>query len=401
MSACVLIVDDAPDKRRLLREALVGFGVSDQLVFEADDAASARRALKDRYYDLMLLDVLLPSRRDSIPAADVSADFLREILEDETSPAPGRVVAVTADCDVVKNWSAEFNRMVTQVLEVSPGVDDWRYSLNCLITHIASAEAASRQYDFDVCFQATLRDPELEQLKRVGDVCWSPEEPLSDGLLYQRGELEVEGRVLKVACAHAPQMGLVASTHLATTLIEVLRPRVMVMTGICGAVGKDSKLGDVIVADKSWDWQAGKWSAAGALEIAPDQKDGSAQLVVLSRGIQDDLNAAFDRFDLAKPPSPPAIRVAPIASGSAVVADPAFHALFKKQHRKVDGIDMECYGFYYAAHLASTPRPEVLCIKVVSDRADADKADHLQQYGSYMSGVAAFAVLRRYFSPRA
>ncbi|MFP7722359.1 phosphorylase family protein [Lysobacter sp. A3-1-A15] len=369
-------------------------------IFFAYDAASARRALRDRYYDLMLLDVLLPARDGASPAGDVSADFLREIVEDETSPSPGRVVAITSELGAIDAFDSEFRNLVTQILHVDPGVDTWKYSLGSLVSHVRSVASARMQFDYDVCIQATLRAPELSAVLALPGISWLPEEPLSRGLLFRRGEMEVGGRKLKLACAHATQMGLVPAAHLASQMINCLRPRVLIMTGICGSVNDSTLVGDIIVADKSWDWQAGKWTADGSLCIAPDQKEASSELVALARGVDEVSREWYERYENAKPAARPTVRVAPVASGSAVVADSNFQELFKRQHRKVDGIDMECYGFYHSAIMADEPNPLVLCIKAVSDKADSTKSDDFQGYCSHMSAMAAQHVFRRYFESR-
>jgi nucleoside phosphorylase len=87
-----------------------------------------------------------------------------------------------------------------------------------------------------------------------------------------------------------------------------------------------------------------------------------------------------------------------MVSGSAVVAQSAMHLLFKKQHRKSLAVDMECYGVYKAAATCGVPRPDVICIKSVSDLANRDKSDDYQQYGSQVTAAFSFVMLDRYFS---
>src|SRR5690606_14590150 len=93
----VLIVDDDPSKRKLIRGALESLGVSGDLIAEESDAASARRTLLRYQFDLLLLDILLPLRSDSPPSAESSIDLLRQIVEDQMLPAPRYVVGITAD----------------------------------------------------------------------------------------------------------------------------------------------------------------------------------------------------------------------------------------------------------------------------------------------------------------
>jgi nucleoside phosphorylase len=170
------------------------------------------------------------------------------------------------------------------------------------------------------------------------------------------------------------------------------------MTGICGGVGDAPKVGDLIVAEKSWDWQSGKWIADGSFEAAPDQVAGDRDLINAVLSCESELERLHRSFPDARPGSVPTFHCGPMVSGSAVVADLEKHALFKKQHRKAIAVDMECYGVYSAVSTAAAPVPKVLCIKAVSDLANRDKSDDYQAYCSYMSAGIALKAIARYFS---
>ncbi len=86
-----------------------------------------------------------------------------------------------------------------------------------------------------------------------------------------------------------------------------------------------------------------------------------------------------------------------MVTGSAVVASKDIQEVFKGQHRKMAGIDMECYGMYYAASNHAGAPVRALCIKAVSDLADRAKDDDHQQYCSYISAVAMLEVVRLHF----
>lgn len=82
--ARVLVVDDKPSNRELLRTALEHDGHE---VFEAGDGASALESMKELHPDLMLLDIQLPGLDGYGVLGKVLADLeLREIP----------VIAVTA-----------------------------------------------------------------------------------------------------------------------------------------------------------------------------------------------------------------------------------------------------------------------------------------------------------------
>ena len=53
----IMVVDDDPAHRTMLRALLGGWGYN---IFEADDGSSAIEEVKNRYFDLILMDVQMP-----------------------------------------------------------------------------------------------------------------------------------------------------------------------------------------------------------------------------------------------------------------------------------------------------------------------------------------------------
>lgn len=259
-------------------------------------------------------------------------------------------------------------------------------------------EQAKLANDYDVVVLDALRSPELENLFKVWPVQLGAEKLLRHNILHSTGTLELDGTIRRVVCAHLSQMGPIASAHAAATLLTEYRPRSLVMTGICGGFSKEVSIGDLVIADKSWDWQAGKWTKEGVLSPSGDPRDGAAELVAYARTVGEVVKLAHERFTgYEKPASTPKLVPGPMVTGSAVVASKDIQEVFKGQHRKMAGIDMECYGMYYAASNHAGAPVRTLCIKAVSDLADRAKADNHQQYCSHISAAAMLEVVRLYF----
>lgn len=396
MKSKVLIVDDDSRKAAAIKEVLVKAGAKATNIETALSAAEARIALSREVFELMLLDVLLPARQDSRPSGEVSVDLLRQIVEDETTPGPTHILAITADLEALRDHEEAFRRMTTQVLHVEIGSDDWKVSLAMLVKKLQSQEGNRPSYGIDVCVQTALRKPELQSILDTWRAGWGPEKFLMKGVLVREGQLELGDRRIRVACAHASQMGLLANAHLASALMNEYRPRVICMSGICGGIADGVAIGDLVVAEKSWDWQSGKWTPDGELSSAVDQKDGSTDLVALARDMDADLVSYYAAYAGEKPNAVPRMYIAPMVSGSAVVENADIHKLFKHQHRKVGGVDMECYALYYQALLSSPPASKAICVKAVSDLARRGKGDKFQQYGSYLSARFLLGVIERW-----
>ena len=170
------------------------------------------------------------------------------------------------------------------------------------------------------------------------------------------------------------------------------------MTGICAGLPGSCQLGDVLLADPSWDWQMGKY-IKDELQGAPDQI--APPLAITQRFNLLARERAFfisllEEFDGQKPNQIPTLHAGPLASGSAVLADPATADIVKGQHRKALGVDMELYGVYSAVRDCAGPKPMVIGLKGVCDHADHLKNDTYQKFASYMSAQTLRKFVEQY-----
>ncbi|TRZ61732.1 response regulator [Pseudomonas alloputida] len=394
MAIKVLVVEDNPNKLASIVRELNLSGIPDEDIHSAENAVEARRSLNSFSYDLLLLDLILPSRTGAKESAETGLDLLRQIMEDGDLPPPRNIVGVTADEQALAEYEQEFRDLTVQILLYDSAKDGWRASLKHLLTSIKSSIANSKSYDYDICFITALRDPELTGVLAL-PVKWDVEESLGNGILFHRGVFVSGGVKIRLVCAHSNQMGPVAAAFMTRIIIENFKPKIVVMTGICGGIGSSVKLGDLIVAEKSWDWQCGKWLHDGTFEAAPDQKDASPELIGLARGMGEVVKGFHEAYVGDRPKANPAIIVGPMVSGSAVVENSELHSRFKMQHRKAVAVDMECYGVYYSSYMSHEPAPKYICMKAISDLSDKDKSDNIQLYCSHLSAVVAFKVAER------
>ncbi|MDQ8027603.1 MAG: hypothetical protein REJ23_02675, partial [Brevundimonas sp.] len=256
------------------------------------------------------------------------------------------------------------------------------------------------QYGIDLAIVTALRDPELEAVLRNG-WAWSPAEPLDDVSFIQKTTFESGGRTFTACAATAPRMGMVSTALLSAKVIAELRPRVLVMTGICAGVPGKVNMGDVLLADPSWDYQSGKRvkdKSVTQFSISPHQLDVAED--VRSRVDQLGADKSFLRQVLdgwrADAPNGFKIEIGPVASGSAVLADGEALEDIKRQKRELIGIEMEVYGLYAAARAASSPRPTAFALKSVCDFADPDKKDAMQKFAAYTSASVMTELFKRY-----
>ena len=87
------------------------------------------------------------------------------------------------------------------------------------------------------------------------------------------------------------------------------------------------------------------------------------------------------------------LRIGPMVSGSAVLADQDVLDRIIEQHRNLTAVEMESYGVLAAAAFASHPRPTAFVCKAVCGFADDEKNDRWQSYAAFTS----VQVLRAFF----
>lgn len=392
----ILVIDDDNAKRALLNTALISFGVQPSNIEQAKSAASARKIFSDHAFDIVILDLVLPvnDNREN-PSPEIGFGLLQEIIDEA---AAKRIVGVTAHAEALAEYEPGFRNLTEQLLFVSAEKSEWKESLRALVNQATALASRKPSYDVDICFVCALRAPEYEAVLALADINWSAEQVLAGHTLFRKGTIQHNSRTLTVVAAHAKSMGMVAACHLTKTLVENFHPKALVMTGVCGGLPGEAELGDVVIAERSWDWQCGKWTDGG-FEQAPDQKEATDELVALAKSLENEAvafmqNAVHHR----NPGRTPKFLVGPMLTGSAVVTDTELHDMFAKQHRKAIAIDMECYGVYYSSYYAEEPRPLFLCIKVVTDLCGSTKSKEYQEYGSALSACVALKALLNYFS---
>lgn len=414
-----LVVDDDPQKLQLVRTFLVEQGINTDDILQADHAAGARITLASGSVDVLLIDVLLPARRGAPALGQNCVELLRQIMEDGTTPAPRHILGMTASADTRAEFEADFQSLVTRVLHIAPGEHRWKQDLGGFLVYLRHVTSAREAHDFDICVLNALRAPELSGLLEAWRPRLGAEQLLGRNIIYQTGTVTFDGVERRLVCSHLAQMGPVASTHAATALLSEFRPRVILMTGICGGFADHVNIGDLVVAEKSWDWQAGKWKDGGAapaesqmsdppvdaanrgfharLETALDQRDASPELIADAQALSNSIPAIHAAYQGNKPERVPKLVVGPMVTGSSVVASTDIQTLFREQHRKMVGVDMECYGLYYAAQQHGGSPVKVICIKSVSDLADRAKGDDFQAYCSHMSAMVGLETLKGFF----
>lgn len=403
----ILIVDDEPQRYGRLVETLQSVGIGKS---EIDTAVSTRQAdefLQHTHFDLLILDIVLPLWPQGPGDPQNALDLLFAIHQEDGLKRPRHIVGLTADRGAAEQAAAEFTALTWTIIEYSPTNDDWVNRLVACVRYLkgvtgqAYAVPADRA---DVVVVCALAAPELANVLKLPWGWRSQPTMLPDATFVHQGQFTAAtGKTYTVAAAHAPRMGMVSSALLSASLIEHLRPRLIVMTGICAGLRNKVGLGDVLLADPSWDFQSGKRFKQGTDGDFVARAHQLPAPTVVRRLLQEidrqrtDLEQMARAYDGDRPEGDLRVIAGPVACGSAVLADgEVIEEIKKRQHGEVIGVEMEIYGVYAAAAGAAEPQPMAFALKGVCDFADPDKVDDAQDFAAYMSANVLQLLLERH-----
>ncbi|RXS75237.1 5'-methylthioadenosine/S-adenosylhomocysteine nucleosidase family protein [Blautia faecicola] len=402
----ILIVDDAANKIQAIRRVLEPLITEDIEIIVANCINSAKRELKKRNFDIMILDICLPQIFGENPQQDGGMRLLKTIKDSKFYSYPRYVISVSRYEQSTEVFSSSEGKIHTAIF-YDEGSNAWENKLNSCVEaaiSIVKNTTVHRIYDFDIAVICALEE-EAEMIKN-SLVSVEKYQVEYDDDIYYKGFFDTEDKKISVVLSFANQMGMVAATSLATKMINNFAPRYMVMTGITGGTKPDKmNFGDVIVANTSWDYRAGKdirnqdsayhLNSINALTI-------DTKMTSYCRNLSQNktkLREIKDNFRMGDVPGTELqLLIGPVVSGASVVTDPEIvKDVLENQDRQVLGIEMEIYGMYYAANWGINPRPKFVALKAVSDFADSAKGDKYHKYASYTSAKVFEVLAKEYF----
>lgn len=392
----VLCVEDDNQKYNRVHAVLEQAGVVGSDITHVIAAAPAFQHLRKTQFDLMLLDVNIPRRLgDEKPQRGGGLDLLRDLGRDGDLLRPTYIVGLTAYEDVVAEFGSAFEDQLWSLVHYNESSDQW---IAQLLVKVAYIQAANRSRNFsdgetygsDLAIITALDTVEFDAVQSL-PISWQPLRLQHDETRYLSGTLATASGTKSIIAAAAPRMGIPASAILSSKLIHQFRPRYVAMVGICAGRKDKVSLGDLIIAEPTWDWGSGKIDAEDGepkFLPSPHQLHMDPDTASLLREMTKDevLMASIKKASRGtKPKTELSAHMGPLVSGAAVVAHkPTFDSLLT-QHRGILGVDMEAYAVAAAALGSAKPRPRFLIIKGVSDFADEDKGDDFQEFAASVS----------------
>lgn len=397
----ILIVDDSEEKVKKLGEVLKP--LEEISIYNVSNLAEAYALLKEKVYDIIILDIQIPKRKGEKPLKNGGIKFLEQFefgLLNNTLA----IIGLTAYDTAMESYQKNFQDKLFTIIKYDITNNDWE---NKIKQKVADINLYKRQkqisYDYDLCIVCALFSLELGAIKNVlGE--YKEETVVGDSTKYFSWKLSNNGKEIKIVAAAAPEMGMAASAVIATKMLSHFKPRYLAMTGIAAGIkDRDLNFGDIIVADPSWDYGFGKIKMeesgeqtflSEVCQIRIDTKiKGWFEEIATKQGLFDNI---YNEYSGNKPKDRPKLYLGPLASGAAVVANIDVVKNIIKQNRKLLGIEMETYGIYCAGQNSCEPKPKFFSLKSVSDYADVNKGDDYQSYAAFTSARVLKYIVDKY-----
>ena len=263
-----------------------------------------------------------------------------------------------------------------------------------------------RPKSFDVCVVCALSEEARAFLEVVRQQCKVTFEERINSRYYYSYRFTMlmnnKDELLSLHISWLPRYGPQEMILHLSHVLEECQPRIVVMTGICAGDSQHVQLGDLIVAERTFTYDSGKFTL--------DEKGRSVhQYDTMTYQLDRSILQFLGLFDGWKPlvaslkrPSASSERlkrrkttchIAAMASGSTARADHPFEAV-RASVRGTVAIDME--GAAFGLIMSRYPLIPWLVVKGVSDYADQNKNDTYRDYAARASALYALSFIRAY-----
>lgn len=211
------------------------------------------------------------------------------------------------------------------------------------------------------------------------------------GALYERGTLETPSGNFEVWLAQTGKGNVKAGIE-TTRAIDFVKPDLAIFVGVAGSLKDDVKLGDVVVAVRTFGYEHGKIEKG---EILSRPVPGLSSYG-LEKIAEADARDPEQRW-FAGAGTAPQLHVGAVVAGNKVVADANSDiAKFLKTHfNEALAVEMESEGFNEAIHACEVHNLKSIIVRGISDelsnKSEADRdgwqhraADNATSYAFYL-----------------
>jgi len=204
---------------------------------------------------------------------------------------------------------------------------------------------------------------------------------------------------IEVILARAPDQREHAASGIAAPLISHFNPYCIAMCGVCAGRPGEVNLGDVIIADKVWKYDAGEIIRAGFGRAERRPEIETYQLPKHWKLAAESFSCALpdESWKSERPIGPHCtpwrVLLGGIATGRDLVRDATiWDRLAKTQNRKILGIEMEASAIGWVAEAYDVRRK--IIVKAAMDHGDPSKSDKCRRFAAHAAAEVMIAFLR-------
>lgn len=133
----ILVVDDLAVKReKIVNVILDNHDIQEGNIVEAKSVKEARKVLYKEYFDLMILDLVLPIEENGESLAKNGSDFLHETGINPSIKPPIHIVGMSGYQDEISDYSDDFSKKLWSLIEYSEDSSNWEDQLKSIIFHL-------------------------------------------------------------------------------------------------------------------------------------------------------------------------------------------------------------------------------------------------------------------------
>jgi nucleoside phosphorylase len=380
----ILLLEDDLNKKKSVEETL--FSVDQEINVEyVDNFVDFLKLVERNVYDLIIADlVVLRSPQEREPV-DMTSQIIDATRDHSNHNFRTPVIALTRFDSKAEDSFKDLNSKDITVITFDESNEKWKESLAYKVSSCTPAP------EYDVVIVCALKK-EADAFASAGFSVG--ETKVVSGLLCRRLQI----RTYNCVIVTAPRMGLVSCAVTTTRAIELFKPKLVCMSGICGGVEGKSKIYDVVIPETCHQNDAGKWEN-GVLKpevysVPLDHAFGLKLDHLVSHKSFSDLIAQGVKVQKSELPEKSEeldfdVFLAPASSGSAVLADAEIVQSISGQQRKLSAFEMESFALYEAARL-SPSKPLYFSAKAVVDDGSSTKGDVYHRVACVLSAKVVY-----------
>lgn len=402
----ILVVDDDPGRQLALQHSLVDETLlTGSCTVESTGCSDeAKEKLRGSRYDLVVIDLVLPTTKNSVATDQGGVDLAEWLLTGlgHGPMIPQAVIALSKSETAISNFDSRFALHGWRGLAADSS-NSWVSHVSQQVRQLVMGRQLESMRRADVLVLTALQDPEGNAVRQHAGLEFRASPSRSSALVAEMALLRTsDERCLRVALASQVRMGPYDAGVRAAHLVRELQPGLVVMPGICASLRRRVSLGTVCVADSFFDWDSGKYiqrgKAWGRFEPRPAPLGTNKALLTTIGKSQVEPTFGLEVLRRAGLSSKPDLRVevGPFATGTSVVADTNVRRRIRRTVPHALALEMEGYALALACEASPEPQPRFLVAKVAVDFADGKKSDEWHERGARVSAAFCIEYVKRF-----